>query len=275
MEIDPTISLNELETAKNELARLSLEKELKEELYLYELNLLKRSKDMYKLGGITKEELERKTIEVKQKKLDFTNAQYDENTAILNVNTNQAQLKYTKIYSPINGTVVSLLGEEGQTLVSTQQVSKLLTISNTEKLRVKLPISEFDITTVKISKPIQFSLLGRPEKNYHSVITSIDNVPSENNDDAVFYNTYFGIDSSLSSNMRIGMSVKASIIIEKAEGVLIIPNQYLTNTSENRYLISILEDGKVTNRQVETGLRGMINTEIKSGVKFGEKVVLL
>ncbi|WP_455291465.1 efflux RND transporter periplasmic adaptor subunit [Vibrio parahaemolyticus] len=273
MEIDPTISQNALNTSKNNLTTYQSEFELKKELYRHEKKKLERSESLYQLGSITKEELEQQMIDLKQRDLDMQSAKLKVETAAFEVDSNQAQLTYTMIRSPINGTIVSVNGEEGQTLVSTQQVSRLFKVASIESLRVKIPISEHDMLRVQGGLPVEFSLLGDSKTKYHSTISSIELLPNEQKDKAVFYNAYFEVPSYVSRQVRIGMSVMVSIITDKAEDVVIIPNQYIYNGEGDNKYVQLLTEGQLEKRAVDIGLEGFLYSQVTSGLDTGNQVV--
>jgi len=273
MEIDPTISQNALKTSKNNLIAYQSEFELKKELYLHEKKKLERDENLYQLGSITQEELEQQIINLKQHKLDMQSAKLQVETAAFDVDSNQAQLTYTMIRSPINGTVVSINGEEGQTLVSTQQVSQLFNVASTESLRVKIPISEHDILRVKQGLPVEFSLLGDSRTKYHSTISSLELLPNERQDNAVFYNAYFDVPSSVPRQARIGMSVMVSIITVKVEDVIIVPNQYIFDEEDGNKYVYQLIDGYLEKQAITLGLEDFIYSQVISGLEVGNQVV--
>ena len=70
-----------------------------------------------------------------------------------------------------------------------------------------------------------------------------------------------------------GMYAKASIALERANGVLAVPVQALDRT-EDAASVLVVTDGKIERRAVKTGLESPDLVEVRSGLEAGELVVI-
>ncbi len=275
MEIDPTISQNELQTSKNNLFTLKSELDLKKELLNHHKKKLVRSKELYKAGTLSQEKLEEQIITVKQseldvkiKKLEVKNAEYDVDSA-------RTLLKYTTIRSPINGKIVSISGEKGQTLVSTQKVSNLLKISDVNSLHVKVPISEHEISGLHEGALVEFYLPSSVGERKESYIRNIELLPNKRTDNAIFYNAYFDIPKSMSEEFKLGMSVTASIIKKRSlPNAIIVPNQYIYNDSHGKNYVRKIVGNDIHHVVVEVGMKNFLNSSIISGLELGDELII-
>ncbi len=77
----------------------------------------------------------------------------------------------------MDGTVVSIVTRQGQTLAASQTVPTLLKLANLETMTVKAQISEADVTRVKAGMPVYFTLMGDPDTRYHGTLRTVELAP--------------------------------------------------------------------------------------------------
>ena len=79
----------------------------------------------------------------------------------------------------------------------------------------------------------------------------------------------------LDEKLRDGMSATADIVIERRDGVLLIPNRAIQGSWESPWVEVVAgEQGEqVEQRQITLGLSDGISTEVLSGLVEGEEVV--
>ncbi len=82
------------------------------------------------------------------------------------VSTAKLNLGYTKISSPIAGTVVAIPVEEGQTVNAVQSAPTIIKVAQLDTMTVEAQISEADVVKVKTGMPVYFTILGEPEKRF-------------------------------------------------------------------------------------------------------------
>ncbi|MGR5392076.1 efflux RND transporter periplasmic adaptor subunit [Vibrio crassostreae] len=274
IEIDPTVSSNELKTAQNELKMAVANFNVSQERLLYEKEQLELVTHLVKVGSKTSQELKEQKLTYLESVASFQSSKLSKETAVLEVDSKKAQLTYTMIRSPIEGTVVSIHVDKGQTLVSTQQVSNLIKVASTDVYRIELPISEYDISNISIGSIVEFNILGVSKDNYTSKISSIELTPLDNSSKGVNYNVSFNVPRELSESARIGMSIGARIKTAEAIDVVTIPNQYIQYGANGVANVNVLVDGHVIAKTVELGLHDFLKSEIISGVEVGDVLIL-
>lgn len=208
----------------------------------------------------------------------------------ITINTDETNLGYTKIRAPLDGTIVSVPVEEGQTVNANQTTPTIVQIANLGDMEIDIQISEGDITKVKPGMPVDYTILSEPNTIFHATLDSIDpglttltdgsyskssgssSSSSSSSTEAVYYygRSYVKNDEG---KLRIGMMTQNSILVSSAENVLVVPTIAITNRKD-QYFVRILTDkNKVEKRDVETGISDGVYTEIKSGLSEGEKVI--
>lgn len=154
----------------------------------------------------------------------------------------QTNLRYTKILSPVNGTVISRSVDVGQTVAASFQTPTLFTIAqDLTQMQIDASIDEADIGRVTTGNPVTFTVDAYPEMTFKGNVSEIRNAPTTVQN-VVTYSVIVKVDNQ-ELKLRPGMTTSLSFIVSDKNNVLCIPNAAL------RLKIS---DPKV----VGTGVRG-------------------
>lgn len=198
------------------------------------------------------------------------------------VNTAQVNLGYTKITSPIDGTIVALPVEEGQTVNAVQSAPTIVKVAQLATMTVEAQISEADVVKVKTGMPVYFTILGEPGKRYSTQLRAIEPAPDSINDEttstststsssstAIYYNGLFDV-ANPDGALRISMTAQVYIVLAKAENAVVIPATAL----EGNWVQVVDKQGNITRRPVKVGINNNVDAQIISGVLAGEKVIV-
>jgi RND family efflux transporter MFP subunit len=74
--------------------------------------------------------------------------------------------------------------------------------------------------------------------------------------------------------LREGLTVTVSIIVDEATDVLLVPNGAITTQGWQNYVQVVSSDGSIENRAVTTGISNWQYTEVTDGLSEGEQVVV-
>ncbi|MEJ5020256.1 efflux RND transporter periplasmic adaptor subunit [Ochrobactrum vermis] len=188
---------------------------------------------------------------------------------------------YTKIYSPMEGTVVDQAAKEGETLNAVQSAPTIVTVADLKVMTVEAQVSEADIGRLKPGMPVYFTLLGQPEKRFTGTLRQIKPTPATENN-VVLYYALFDVPNP-TGELMINMSTQVYFILDEAKDVLVVPSSALNYKREGaqnqkgkpQISVKVVSDnGSITERQVQIGVRNRVQTEIKSGLEEGDKVVV-
>ena len=205
------------------------------------------------------------------------------------INTDETNLGYTKIRAPLNGTIVSVPVEEGQTVNANQTTPTIVQIANLNDMEIDIEISEGDITKVKPGMKIDYTILSEPNTVFHARLDSIDPglttltdgsydkssssaSSSSSSNEAVYYYGRAYVDNP-EGKLRIGMLTQNTIHVSSAENVLIVPSITISSQQGKHFVRVLTDKKKVEKREVETGISDGVFTEIKSGLNDGEQVI--
>lgn len=203
------------------------------------------------------------------------------------VDTAKLNLGYTQISSPIDGVVVAIPVEEGQTVNAVQSAPTIIKVAQLDIMTIEAQISEADVPKVKVGMPVYFTILGEPGKRYSAKLRAIEPAPDSINTDtttstsstssttAIYYNGLFDVDNP-DGKLRISMTAQVYIILEQAKDAIIIPATAINQMDGqgNATIRVVDEAGNVTQRKVKTGINNNVDVQILDGLKAGEKVIV-
>ena len=78
---------------------------------------------------------------------------------------------------------------------------------------------------------------------------------------------------NLDDRLKPGLTTNATVVTARAANVLVVPNAAITHRGTVT-TVNVLQNGQQVLTQVQTGVAGTSTTEITSGLKAGDKVVL-
>ncbi len=150
------------------------------------------------------------------------------------LSTAQANLGYTRITAPIDGTVVAVVAEEGRTVNANQSAPTIVKLARLDLVTVNAEVSEADVVKVKAGMPVYFTILGKPDHKYQATLRTVNPAPASISSDsttssstsssssAVYYNALFDVENP-DGTLRIDMTAQVSVLLAQAKDALLIP----------------------------------------------------
>lgn len=286
-EIDPVISENALRQARaSEESLRAQQQSTAAQLTQAEL-AFKRQQAMLPDDATSRESFEaaRATLDVQRATLASLAAQI--RSARIQIETAQANLGYTRIVAPIDGEVVAVVTQEGQTVIAQQQAPVILKLAELDTMTVKAQVSEADVIRVRAGQTAYFTILGEPDKRHYGKLRAIEPAPQNyaeaqsplgggsKPNSAVFYNALFEVPNP-EHRLRISMTAQVSIVLSNARNALSIPAAALgEKRKDGTYAVRVLRaDGSTETRNVRIGINNNVRVEVLAGLKDGERVVI-
>lgn len=199
------------------------------------------------------------------------------------LNTAEVNLGYTKIISPLDGTVVSVPVEEGQTVNAAMSTPTIVQIADLSQMEILMEISEGDVTRVQPGMTVTYTVLSEPDSEFTTTLKSIDPglkaltngsyEQGSSSDEAVYYYGRLEVPNE-DGKLHIGMTTQNTIKIAYAENVLAIPSTAVQERDGRRYVNTLEAGDKIVEKEIVTGLSDSIHVEVLSGIQEGEKIII-
>lgn len=208
------------------------------------------------------------------------------------LDSSSINLKYSKILSPVNGTVISRNVDIGQTVAASFQTPTLFTIAqDLTKMQIDTSVDEADIGKVKAGQKATFTVDAYPESPFHGKVSVVRNAPITISN-VVTYNAVITVDNT-GLKLKPGMTANVAIETATAPGVLRVLNSALRfrpstagkgviNNPEQKGIkaakgpsVWILENKKPKYTKITTGISDGNYTEVTSNnISEGQLIII-
>ena len=227
--------------------------------------------------ALNKQNVSKAQVIVLKAKIAQAQAQVAEDQA--NLKQLDEQLSYTDIVSPIDGVVLSRNVEMGDAvssiLVLGSSATLVMTLGDTSQVYVKGKVDESDIGKVYLGQPARIKVESFKDKTFNGVVTKISPMGVEK-DNVTTFEVRVSINNA-TGELKAEMTANAEIILEEHKNVLQIPEGAIIYDKDKKASIEIpdtsAKDGK-KKIAVNIGISNGAKTEVLSGVKEGDQVVL-
>jgi len=252
---------------------------------------LGRNELMVRQSAIARSEYEKSVSIVKEKQAQLRHTEATIAASKIETQIAQTNLAYTRITAPVDGTVLATVVQEGQTVNASQSAPTIAILGDLDTMTVQADISEADVTHIRAGLPLYFTISGQSAKRYEGKLEEIEPAPDTIVSDksfsassssaqtpatasAIYYKGLFSV-ANPDGSLKTYMTAEIHILLAKANGVLLVPVSALRLADENgSATVRVMSaKGELTQRTVETGITDKINTEIKSGLQEGERVL--
>lgn len=187
---------------------------------------LQRQKNLAAEEATTAETLQNAETAVKTARVQIQSLKASMEQLQASMRVEEANLKYTKIYAPMAGTVVSITARQGQTLNTNQSAPTILRIADLSIMTVQTQVSEADVSKLRGGMPVYFTTLGGQGRRWYGELKKIEPTPTVTNN-VVLYNALFEVPNNNRSLMT-SMTAQVFFVVAEAKDVLVVPMSALT-----------------------------------------------
>ena len=277
------------------------------EAELVRQNMLKAEKDYDRARDVVARQLESQSV------LDANEAAYRVEIARYEsaqdqIAQAQAALKEandalakTTIYAPMSGTISDLNKEQGEIAIGSQfQEDVILVVADLTEMEAQVNVDENDIVDVQIGQQAEIEVDALFGETLTGTVYEIANTANTDAQGTQNQKTEFEVKIAITgeiSQLRPGMTASADISTKAKDDVIGVPIQSVAvrtidqltlegetiTEAQQRFtadadgfveiVFCVEEDGKVTARQVRTGIQSDDMIEIISGIELDETVV--
>lgn len=279
-EIDPALAQNELISAKASLQSLEAQRRAIAASQWQAAMALLRQQEMLSHEATSHQEMESARAQLQSLNASFASlsAQIEQAKALVNSAT--TNLQYTQITAPMDGDVVAIVTQEGQTVVAAQQAPVILKLANLDTMTVKAQISEADVIHIQAGQTAYFTILGDAAERHFGQVSKIEPAPQEfakdntKNAGPIFYNALFDVPNP-NHRLRIAMTAQVTVVLSEVKNVLCVPLSALGQAQPNGYYPVRVRDknGEITSRMVAPGINDRVWIQVE-GLNEGDEVII-
>lgn len=196
----------------------------------------------------------------------------------------QDQLRYSRIVSPLDGTVIQRTIRVGETVVpgtvSTFDDKSLLIVADMSTLIAKADLNQIDVAKVQLGQMVSLTLDALPGKSYKAKVTKI--APSSilpKGKDVEVFPVEATLDPLGQGDIKPGMTADVKIHVETKKGVLKLPIEAVIKEKGQTFVNKLTGNpagkGPPTMRvDIMPGARNDREQEILGGLEEGAQVLI-
>ena len=283
-EIDNVTQVNEVNTRKAQLQTYQAQLESAQVALKIAQRKYSRYKSLASADAVSKEEFEATEDSLATNRAKIKELQSSIRQTQIAINTAEKDLGYTRITAPSAGTVVSLVVEQGQTINASQTSPTVVQIADLTSMTNKMQIAEGDATKVKAGQTVNFTILSEPDTPISAKLDSIDpglttmsqgsySKSTDTTSNAIYYYARATVPNP-DGKLAIGMTTQNTVEIASVDNVLMVPTVAIKTKDGKKFVRVLGANNQAVDREIQTGLKDSMNTEVKSGLNEGEKVVM-
>ena len=211
-----------------------------------------------------KEELKRAEVSYQAAQKQYLVSEENVNSAEASVNRAETNLNKYKVRSPIDGIILDKFVEEGEYV---QPGVTLLTIGS-KNLQIEISPDEKELNLLSVGKKGYVSPEAYPNREFEVEISSISsNVDPERGTIDVYLKPLEGTELLIPN-----MSVSVEIISEKREEVKLIPQNYVQEDNNSRYVFKY-NNGTAIKQNITVGENYEDQVIVEQGLTNGDLVL--
>jgi HlyD family secretion protein len=229
------------------------------------------------LAALTKRDSAKAQIGVDDAKLKQARAQVLQSQASLK--QLEEQLSYTTIVAPMDGVILSRDVEMGDAvssiLVLGSTATLVMTEGDTSQVYVQGKVDEADIAHVYLGQPARIKVESFRDRSFYGHVTKIAPMGVEK-DNVTTFEVRVSINNP-GGELKANMTANAEILLDEHKRVLTVPENAVVYDAQKNASVNIPDKSQkdgVRKVPVKVGLSNGSVTEIVSGLKEGDRVVL-
>lgn len=233
------------------------------------------ARDAAVAAQVAVDELSQQELQLQSKKFDMDKAEIQLHSDESNLDTQQRQLDYTTVYSPMDGTVSSIaanLSTGSMVESGTGGFSggtTIMTLSDLSHIYVLATVDQSDIGGVKLGQSARVEVDCYPNRPFEGKVDRI--APTGvNTSNVVTFEVRVEVTDKDKHLLKPQMTGTVTIIEDQRKNVIAVPTAAVEHRAGQTFVK--LDGGK--EQQVTLGLDGGETVEVLSGLKEGDKVTL-
>lgn len=230
-----------------------------------------RTKGIYEKKFASREEYEQ-SLNTYEKAKEELAAAKDALTIVRDgISSTRAQQSNTLVRATIDGLILEVPVKVGSSVIQANTMNDgttIATIADMNDLLFKGQIDETEVGLLKTGMPTVISIGAIPDIQPQATIEYISPKGTDDNGSNTF-EVKAAITIPESVNLRAGYSANASVILDKAEHVLTIPESVIEWSGDSTFVYCLTDSvpaQKFERKQIKTGISDGINIQVLNGI---------
>ncbi|MCG6962820.1 MAG: efflux RND transporter periplasmic adaptor subunit [Acidobacteria bacterium] len=253
---------------------------------------LKRTNDLLAQGMASQQQMDAAQVAYDTACVELKAQQHSVEQYASALKRAQDDLERTTIRSPMDGVVIQLNAERGETVVpgsTNLPGSVIMTVADMSRILAEVEVGEVDIVHVKLGLPtdVHVDALANKVEKGHVVEIATSGV-KDASQGVIRFTVKIALDNP-DPSLRPAMTAKVDIITATHENVVAVPIQAVVKRKldaeghevrgakareiKQRDVVYLMEKGKARVRGVTTGISDDLFVEISDGLKTGDPVI--
>lgn len=179
----------------------------------------------------------------------------------------------TLLVAPFDGTVAKIVGEVGEYSTPSPPgvpMPPAIDLIDESCLYVKAPMDEVDAPKIAVGQPVRITLDALPGRSFAGKVRRIAPYVSAVEKQARTVEIEVDFDDPQSAGrLLVGYSADVEVILDLRHDVLRVPSSALLQGER----VLLLQNGRLIERPVKSGVANWQHTEITQGLQGGERIV--
>jgi HlyD family secretion protein len=243
-------------------------------------------------AGTRKEEISQARAKVEQqiqavallkagtRKEEIAQAQAQVQAAQGTLTTIQDQIKETRVVAPFDGIAIEKYADVGA-FVSPSMMggggasasSSSILLLTSDRQQVVVNIAESQIAKVKLGQAVTIKAEAFPGVEFTGKVEQIS-PQAKVSQNVTSIEVRIAINLPTDQKLATGMNVEAQFAVGQLANTLFVPNAAVVKQSQGSGVYVLGSDGKSVFQPIQTGMTSGKQTEVKSGLQGGEKILL-
>jgi len=240
-----------------------------------------RTKSLYNQGVLPKQDYDNALSSYQLAQQNLKAAQSDYKIAQTGIAPGLEKYATIQIRATISGMILSIPVEIGNTVQEINNFSvgtTIATMADVNEMIFEGNVDEADVGKLKEGMPLTITIGALPDEEFKGILNYIS--PSGvDTSGIVQFEIKADVDLKKDIFLRANYSANAEVILSEAKNVLALESAHIQYDEKGRPYVEILKPGTekykapvYQKKLLETGISDGVYTEIKGGIKKGDKI---
>ena len=235
-----------------------------------------RQENLKAKGLISTEEFEKSQLEYQQAKESYSNAKDQLNIIKEGISKSTAGYSNTTIKATISGMILDIPVKVGNSVINSNTFNDgttIATIANMQDMIFKGKLDETEVGKIHEGMPITLTIGAMNDRHFDAVLEYISPKGTQESG-AVFFEMKAKAILPDDVFVRAGYSANAEIILDRASGVVVVPESCISYEEGETYVYRCTKENpqEFERQAVKVGLSDGVNIVVTEGLKAGDKI---